>query len=550
MNSRGFARVASGVLFGLLGTLGACSSQPAEQCSGSARCVTGTGGTSAANGQGGGVSATGGASTGTGTGGASTTGGTGIDVGKTSAGAASMSAGGVKACVSSGTNAEPAPLDIYILLDISLSMLDKTANGTSKWDAVKKAITAFFQDTSSASLSVGMQYFPLRKPGVPKSCGSDNECGASGGPCTLKWCSKYSTLVPNGIAACKADADCKAIPTLADYGPCSNTTCSKDMSKQCAKDADCKLPTAFDFGTCVAIGHCSAATSVACSSLNTACGPDANGVDRGLCTQATSSFCFHGTECSQTAYATPAVEIQALPGAATALVASLTAQEPDGDTPTGPAMRGAVVHARDWANSHPGHTVVAVLATDGLPTECLPDSVGFTGTTPLDTLVKEVEGVAADGVLASPSISTFVIGVFSGTDAQAPSNLERMAKAGGTSKAQIVDTAGDVTKQFVDALNAVRASRLACEFQVPQPEAGSKLDYFQVNVGYREGTTTSPLYYVGSPERCNPTTGGWYYDDLKGVAPNKIIVCPQTCATFQNAKGSVEIQLGCATTVL
>jgi hypothetical protein len=193
--------------------------------------------------------------------------------------------------------------------------------------------------------------------------------------------------------------------------------------------------------------------------------------------------------------------------------------------------------------------VVAVLATDGLPTECLPDSVGFNSTTALDTLVKEVEGVAADGLLASPSISTFVIGVFAGADTQAPANLERMAKAGGTTKAQIVDTAGDVTKQFVDALNAVRASRLACEFLVPAPEAGSKLDYFQVNVAYKEGANTTSLFYVGSPDRCDPTVGGWYYDDQKGVAPNKIIVCPQTCTAFQNAKGSVEIQLGCATAV-
>jgi Mg-chelatase subunit ChlD len=472
-----------------------------------------------------------------------------IDITKSNAGSSSTGSGGVQACVSSGTDAQPAPLDIYVMLDISMSMMDTTAGGGSKWDAVKRAITAFVQDTTSANLSVGIQYFPLRKANVPKSCSADNECAGAGGPCTLKWCSKYSTLVPNGIAVCKADTDCKAIPTLADYGPCANGACTADTTKKCASDAECKLSTPFDFGTCVAIGHCSKAASVACSSLNTACGPDASGVDRGTCTAATSSFCFHGTECSQAAYAAPAVEIQALPAASTALLASLNAQQPDGDTPTGPAMRGAIDHAREWANAHPGHTVVAVLATDGLPTECLPDNVGFSATTPLDTLVKEVEGVAADGRLGSPSISTFVIGVFSGADTQAPGNLERMAKAGGTTKAQLVDTAGDVTKQFVDALNAVRASRLACEFLVPQPEKGNKLDYFQVNVAYKEGANASSLFYVGSPDRCDPATGGWYYDDLKGENASKIIVCPKTCMDFQSSKGSVEIQLGCATAI-
>jgi hypothetical protein len=512
---------------------------------GSGRTVGPSGG---ATGQGGASSANGGVAIASG-GVLVSNGGSGIDVGKSSGGSMSSAGSGVQACAAKSTDAQPVPLDIYILLDISASMLDKTAAGPTKWDAVKSAIGAFFQDTSSAGLSVGIQYFPLRKANVPKTCKADADCGASGGPCALKWCSKYSTLVPNGIAACTADAQCGSIPTVVDYGTCSGGACSKDGTKQCANDAACKISMPFSYGSCVPIGHCSAAPAIACPTLNTPCGMDASGSDRGMCAQATSSFCFHGTECAQAAYAAPAVEIGALPAATPALLASLNAQEPDGDTPTGPAMRGAIAHAREWANSHAGHTVVAVLATDGLPTECLPDSVGFTGTTALDTLVTEVTGVAADGVLGSPSISTFVIGVFSGTDAQAPANLERMAKAGGTNQAQIVDTAGDVTKQFVAALNTVRTSRLACEFQVPPPAMGAKLDYFQVNVAYREGATASSIFYVGSPDRCDATSGGWYYDDMKGEAPNKIIVCPQTCSAFQTAKGSVEIQLGCATAI-
>jgi hypothetical protein len=213
-------------------------------------------------------------------------------------------------------------------------------------------------------------------------------------------------------------------------------------------------------------------------------------------------------------------------------------------------LRGAIAHAREWAIAHPERTVVAVLATDGLPTECLPDDVSFTRTTSLETLVNEVAAVAAHGVQSTPSIPTFVIGVFAASDAQAPANLERMAQAGGTTKAQIVDTAGDVTQQFLTALNAVRASRLACEFQIPQPTDGAKLNYFEVNVVHRNGASVTPLFYVGTPDRCDAQTGGWYYDDLRGEAPSKILVCPQTCAGFQDTRGSVEIQLGCATVVL
>ncbi|MFZ5892991.1 MAG: hypothetical protein ACOY0T_18160 [Myxococcota bacterium] len=472
---------------------------------------------------------------------------TGIMVGN-SGGQTNAGAPSVQACVSQATAAQPAPLDIYILLDSSLSMLDRTPAGTTKWDAVKSAISAFFQDSGSAGLSVGLQFFPLRKPNVPARCSNNSECGA-GGPCTLKACSKYGQLVSGGLAACSADSDCSSIPTLVDYGTCNNGACSKDSNKRCNVDADCRISTPFDFGPCAPLGRCSNASGVACSDINASCGKDTQGNDRGTCLAATSSYCFHGSECTQAAYAKPAVEIQALPAASNALLASLQAQEPDGDTPTGPALRGAIAHAREWANAHPGHTVVAVLATDGLPTECLPDNVSFAGTTPLDALMTEVTAVAADGLKGAPSIATFVIGVFSSADTQAPANLERMAQAGGTKKAQIVDTSGDVSQQFLAALNTVRASRLACEFQIPAPTGGAKLNYFEVNVAYKASGNETSLFYVGSPDRCDPNLGGWYYDDLKGVAPSKILVCPSNCDTFKSTNGSVAIQLGCATAV-
>ncbi|MGC4089250.1 MAG: hypothetical protein QM756_15465 [Polyangiaceae bacterium] len=505
----------------------------------------------ATSGHGGSKSSGGNVSNSSGSGGAATAsngGSTGIVVGGPMGGQVAAGGSAVQACASQSTAAQAAPLDIYIMLDSSLSMLDRTPAGASKWDAVKSAVSAFFQDASSAGLSVGLQFFPLRKPNVPARCSSNSECG-SGGPCALKACSKYAGLVPGGIAACSADTDCSAIPTLVDYGTCSNGSCSKDSTKKCSVDTDCRQSTPFDFGPCATLGRCSAATGVACADLNASCGKDAQGTDRGTCQAATSSYCFHGSECTQAAYAKPAVEIQALPGASSALTMALQAQQPDGDTPTGPALRGAIAHAREWANSHAGHTVVAVLATDGLPTECLPDNVGFGGTTPLEALMKEVTDVAADGVRGPPSIATFVIGVFSGTDTQAPGNLERMAQAGGTTKAQIVDTSGDVSQQFLAALNAVRASRLACEFQIPTPTDGKKLNYFEVNVSYKQGSNETPLYYVGSPDRCDGSSGGWYYDDLKGEAPKKILVCPTNCDSFQKTSGSVAIQLGCATAV-
>jgi Mg-chelatase subunit ChlD len=461
------------------------------------------------------------------------------------------SSAGIEACATENTPAQAAPLDIYLMLDISGSMLDPTPAGITKWDAIKEAFTSFLQDSGSEGISVGIQYFPLRKTDVPDSCTSNADCGSSGGPCTLKRCTKYSTLIPNGIAACESDADCAAIPTLADYGPCAAGQCGQDSTKTCSKDSDCQVTATFDYGPCEAIGYCELAPTVVCAP-NTACGPGVSGEDRGRCVTATSSYCFHGTQCDAATYATAAVEIAALPGATPDLVASLAAQVPEGDTPSAPALSGAIEHARSWASSHPGHTVVAVLATDGLPTECLPDGICFSGTRIPEDLVSEVEDIAAAGARGSPPVSTFVIGVFASADQAAPANLERIAQAGGTERAQIVDTDGDVSQQFLEALNAVRASRLQCEFLIPEPEAGTsgKLDYFMVNVVYVEGDERTNLPYVGQLDRCDPVQGGWYYDDGAGVAPTRILVCPSTCEAFQSSTGSLQIALGCATILL
>ena len=469
---------------------------------------------------------------------------TGIDISGSTAGTSSND---IQACATDDTPAMPVPLDIFLMLDISGSMLDPTAAGIPKWDAIKNALTSFLQDSGSDEISVGIQYFPLRKPGVPASCASNAECGA-GGPCTLSRCTQYGTLIPNGIAVCESDADCAAIPTAADYGPCSAGICAGDATRSCTAISDCQVAASFDYGPCAEIGYCALAPTVACAP-NTECGPGADGVDRGNCVAATASYCFHGIQCDQTAYATPAVEIAAIPGATPALVESLSAQTPEGDTPSAPALRGALQHARDWAESHPQHTVVAVLATDGLPTECLPDDIRFSGTRTSEDLLNEVEAIAAEGTRAPPGISTFVIGVFGSADQQAPANLERIAQAGGTERAQIVDTAGDVSMQFLSALNAVRASQLQCEFLIPSPSSGEKLNYFLVNIIYTEEDVETALPYVGTVDQCDPVQGGWYYDDGAGISPTKILVCPSNCEAFKASTGSIQIALGCTTIV-
>jgi hypothetical protein len=213
---------------------------------------------------------------------------------------------------------------------------------------------------------------------------------------------------------------------------------------------------------------------------------------------------------------------------------------PDGLTPTGPALQGAIQQAGAWAKAHPDHQVVAVLATDGVPTLCDPVDIA------------DVAKLAADGRALDPAVSTFVIGVFGPDDpATAPGNLDQIARSGGTNKAFLVDTAGDVQQQFRDALNKIRAAGLSCELSVPTAAAGKTVNYLEVNVHFDDGTTPRDLLYVKDAAGCDAAYGGWYYDvDPTKTTPKRIVTCPATCTAFQKTDmGSVQIKLGCETKV-
>jgi Mg-chelatase subunit ChlD len=412
------------------------------------------------------------------------------------------SANGPK-CAARVSTAQAIPLDMYIMLDTSGSMLDLTATQATKWDAVKLALESFLTDNASAGIGVGLQYFPLQKTNVPTSCANDAQCGDSA-PCFLKFCSTFPDLVP-----CQINSDCVA-STGDDFGPCLPVgRCSKDQDYYCGAPGE---------------GDCSG--------------------DHGACELATSSICLNTTSCEVAQYTKPAAAIAALPNAAAGLVTSIDAQMPGGDTPTGPALDGAIQQARAWAIAHPDHRVVTVLATDGLPTQCTPNTINA------------VAALARQGVSRDPSISTFVIGVFGPDDVAngAPGNLDQIAQQGGTNKAFIVDTQRDVTTQFQAALDAIRGARLACQYQVPEPTNGGTLNYEQeVNVTLSNGNQKDFIYYVKNQAGCDASSGGWYYDiePSSGAPPTKIIACPSTCSAFQAAPNgaSVSIELGCKTVV-
>ena len=241
-----------------------------------------------------------------------------------------------------------------------------------------------------------------------------------------------------------------------------------------------------------------------------------------------------GDSCSAADYAKPDVEIADLtaPGVADALVKSISKQKPETNTPTAPALQGAIDHARDWAQKNPSHVVIALLATDGEPTECDPQEI------------PAIAQIAAAGVSGTPKVLTFIIGVGSSL-----SNLNDLASAGGTQSAFLCDTGADVNAQFLAALQTIRGAALGCSYKIPVPEKGTP-DYQKVNVQYTpgDGGKAQLFPHVANAAQCPAGGDGWFYDNEQ--APTQITLCDATCQKVQkDSKGEVDVLLGCETVV-
>jgi len=226
-------------------------------------------------------------------------------------------------------------------------------------------------------------------------------------------------------------------------------------------------------------------------------------------------------ECNVAGYAAPAVSMRALPDS-TSFAAAMNANEPGGNTPTLPALKGAIQYAQSVQNANTGGKVAVVLVTDGEPNDCS----------------STVSAVASEAASASSTIPTFVIGIGN------TGNLDAIAQAGGTSAATIVSTNNpqQTSQDFETALNAIRGITLACEYQIPAPPQGETFDESKVNVVYTpQGGQPETLTY---DQNCTGTDG-WHYDDPSN--PKKIILCSSTCDDVQKQSGTIKIVTGCDT---
>jgi hypothetical protein len=218
---------------------------------------------------------------------------------------------------------------------------------------------------------------------------------------------------------------------------------------------------------------------------------------------------------------------------------------PSTNTPTAAALEGAINHAITFRNQHLGDTVIVVLVTDGEPNAC--------GN------VQAVANIAATG-LGMANLPTYVIGVTSpGTTCRGDPNppnqqdLDTVAQAGGSKAAIIVDLSQNPVQQFLTSMNAIRGSaQVPCQYQLPQPAAGTSIVFDEVNVLYNDAAGSHTVFYVPDAQACSATDGGWYYDvdPTKGM-PTKILLCPTSCTAVTTQTGvKVDIKLNCATQIL
>jgi hypothetical protein len=236
------------------------------------------------------------------------------------------------------------------------------------------------------------------------------------------------------------------------------------------------------------------------------------------------------TSCDEAAYATPDVEVTT---DHEAIIASLDARSPTGETPTAAALRGACGYARAEQEAHPERALVILLMTDGKPEA--PISCGSGGCCPT---LDDATAAASECASGPEGLPIYVLGVGPELD-----NLHQIAAAGKTREAYLVDD-DNVTANVLHALNSIRGDAVVpCTLNIPEPRDGSILDYSQVNLVYStSGCNFVPAYYVDSQASCD-AEGGWYYDNPS--APSTVELCPATCDDVSIPGAALRFSFGC-----
>jgi hypothetical protein len=238
----------------------------------------------------------------------------------------------------------------------------------------------------------------------------------------------------------------------------------------------------------------------------------------------------NATDCVSGNYATPAVEIAPLAQSGPQIITAIESMFPSGETPSVPALQGAIQHAVQWQARNPQRQTIVLLVTDGFPTMC--DDMTDTSFI----------GAAAAGLASSPPVRTYVVGVSVGANVF---RLRDLATAGGSSLPFLVEDA-NATQGLNDALMNITRDPLPCEYQIPTPSNPLEaVSYDRIQVVHSPASgPAEEVPYATTRGGCSSAYGGWYYDTQPNLGtPSQIIMCPCTCASF--GAGTVDIYVGC-----
>jgi hypothetical protein len=201
-------------------------------------------------------------------------------------------------------------------------------------------------------------------------------------------------------------------------------------------------------------------------------------------------------------------------------------------------LESAINDAKSYARANPTRRVHVATVFDG-ESDFKPCA---------DDTIARAELVATSGCLMNPPIHTTPIGIGAGLV-----ELDKVAIAGGTIAARLVDTNVSVA-EATDALTyALRAAAMSCEVEIPAAIGGpggfepTTLNIATIlnNFGHRR-----QQYGVMGAGACTAPAGaseeGWYYDNP--TKPTKVVFCPTICETLarDDAPG-VSFLVGCKT---
>jgi hypothetical protein len=430
-----------------------------------------------------------------------------------------------RACAENVTRAMPVPVDLLLLVDTSDSLNAQAEAGMgTKWSLVVEAFQRFTSDPRSSGLGMGLQFFPASARGT--ACNAASDCpiinprpmpSPGGGPPGLP-----PPATPL-MRVCREQSFCVGGAVPRDrFVPCIRSAVSCPAGATCTPGGLC----AVSRRDCAAIGQ-----------------PCPGGIAGDICqASSTGKICDGGDSCDPGDYQHPVVPIADLPGNQMPLGTAIGARRPSGFTSMGPAIKGALAHLQKWQMDHPDRKAALVLTTDGLPIICVP---------------YDVPGIAAEIAAArmgTASIPTFAIGVFGAMDlGRGRMAMQAFATAGGTGTPFVIEAGGDVTTRLQEALAEIRGLALPCEFVIPPPVGGTRIDYGKVNVKWKGSSTPDETVpYVERADRCDATRGGWYYDVPPAArTPSRVIACEATCRQLKSdSGGTVNLTFGCATRVI